>query len=242
KVALVNIPSGVQVIKNMLTKDKVSSELRELEYSVINLNSNVVSNDTVDVRICYPNGESYVVLSKKVIKGVDTETSICFLWLEEEEILRMSAAIVDAGLYPGAKLYVTKYIEPSIQEASIVNYTPSLSILSMIEQDPNIVDRYSQELSKEVRKALENRLASSMETDVSSISWEVSSENQFLSSPSPTPVPPIASEDEPAPTSEPEIAKNPAASGTSGELGSTQDYLYYAQEKEAKDGVVEYGE
>ncbi len=64
----------------------------------------------------------------------------------------MSAAIVDASLYHGSKLYMTKYIEPNIQEASIITYTPSVSILSLIENDPNIVNRCSQVLNKEVRR------------------------------------------------------------------------------------------
>ncbi|MBH1940630.1 hypothetical protein I5677_06990 [Mobilitalea sibirica] len=173
KVAILDIPAGTHIQKGMLTSNTISSEFRELEYNVIHISSNIISDDTVDVRIFYPNGESYVVLSKKIVKGLIPESSTCYLWLDEEEHLRMSAAIVDAGLYPGSRLYVTKYIEPRIQEASIITYTPSLSILSLIEQNPNIVVRYSQELNKQVRKALENRLATNMENDVSAVEWEV---------------------------------------------------------------------
>ncbi|NLK29347.1 MAG: hypothetical protein GX306_13595 [Clostridiales bacterium] len=172
-VALVDIPAGTQIIRSMLTENQISSELREIEYDVIQISSNIMNNDTVDVRIAYPNGESYLVLSKKAIKGLTMDTLTCFFWLDEEELLRMSAAIVDAGLYPGSKLYVTKYIEPSIQKASQVNYVPSLSILSLLESDPNILERCSQELNRNVRKALENRLAASMELDVSEINWDI---------------------------------------------------------------------
>jgi hypothetical protein len=157
----------------MLTETKVSSDLREVEYQILNINSNILSNDTIDVRIVFPNGESLVVLSKKIIKGITEGTVMCYLWLDPQEILKMSAAIVDAALYPGTRLITTKYIEPSIQDASEVTYTPSLSILELLETDPNILERSSKELEKEVRKALENRLAYSMSTDVSEINWDI---------------------------------------------------------------------
>ena len=173
KMAIIDIPSQTQVLITMLARENVSSELREVEYNVININSNIVENDTVDIRICYPNGENYVVLSKKIIKSYIAETASCHLWLNEEEQLRMSAAIVDAALYTGSYLYVTKYIEPNIQEASIVNYTPSLAILNLLETDPNILVKASQELNRTVRKQLENRLALSMDIDVSDIKWDV---------------------------------------------------------------------
>ncbi|NLP34432.1 MAG: hypothetical protein GX359_04455 [Clostridiales bacterium] len=179
KVALVDIPAGTQIINTMLTENQVSSELREVEFDVIHISNNISDNDTVDVRISYPNGETYIILSKKVIKGIFPDTVACYFWLDEEEILKMSAAIVDAGLYPGAILNVTKYIEPSIQEASVANYVPSLSILSLLESDPNIVERCSQELNKELRKALENRLAASMDLDVSEIQWDINPNRSF---------------------------------------------------------------
>ena len=173
KMAMIDIPKGSHIIKNMLAENTVKSILREVEYDVIYMGSNIEVNDYVDIRISYPNGENYVVLSKKSIKGFQPNTPICYLWVDEEELLRMSAAIVDAGLYSGSRLYMTKYIEPNIQDSSVITYTPSVSVLSLIENDPNIIDRCSQVLNKEVRKSLENRLAESIGMDVSSINWEL---------------------------------------------------------------------
>lgn len=178
--AVINIPEGTQLQTTMATSSKLSANLREAEYQVICMNSNITKKDTVDVRICYPDGESYIVLSKKRIKAYTPETASVFLWIEEDELLRMSAAIVDAALYDGAKLYVTKYIEPNIQDASVITYTPNLSILSLIEDDPNIVERSSQKLNKEIRKALENRMAGSLAADVTAINWELSGESPYV--------------------------------------------------------------
>lgn len=172
KTAVIEIPAGTQVINSMVTEAKVSSELRELEYNVIKLSSNVVNNDTVDIRICYPNGESYVVLSKKNIKDIAKDKLNCYFWLNEEEIVRMSSAIVDAYLYKGAQIYTTEYIEPNLQKESVVNYTPSLSIIQLIKTDPNIVKVASGYLNTIMRKEMENRLAESINQDVTQTNWQ----------------------------------------------------------------------
>ncbi len=178
KIAIVDIPSGTPPLKNMLTDSTVASELREVEYNVIEVNSNIVSNDTVDIRIFYPNGENFIVLSKKILKCYTTDTASCFFWVNEEELLRMSAAIVDAALYPGSAIFATKYIEPNIQKASEVTYVPGMSVLKLLETDPNIIKQCSQILNMELRKGLENRLAESMAVDVSAIQWDINREIQ----------------------------------------------------------------
>lgn len=173
KAVLIDIPEGTHIIKSMVAKNNVPAILREVEYDVIQVSSNIEVNNFIDVRIFYPNGETFVVLSKKQLKGYQPDTAVCYLWVDEEELLRMSAAIVDAALYTGSKLYMTKYIEPNVQEPSLITYTPGISVLKLIENDPNIVDRCSQILNIEVRKALENRLSASMETEVGNIRWDI---------------------------------------------------------------------
>jgi len=180
KTAIIDIQAGTHIIKGMVAPDEVPSVLREVEYDVIHISSNIDVNDYVDVRICYPNGETFVVLSKKQLKGYRPNMPVCYLWVDEEELLRMSAAIVDAGLYTGSRLYMTKYIEPNIQEASVITYTPGISVLKLIENDPNIVDRCSQLLNIEVRKALENRLAASLDANVKDIYWELDGAVRYM--------------------------------------------------------------
>lgn len=180
KPVMIDINEGTHILKSMLADNLVSSALREIEYDVIHIGSNIQVNDYIDVMILYPNGENFVVLSKKLLKGLQPDTSYCYLWVDEEELLRMSAAIVDAGLYPGSRLYMTRYIEANIQDPSIITYTPSISVLSLIENDPNIINRCSQVLNKEVRKALENRLARSMDIDVKEIQWDINGETIYV--------------------------------------------------------------
>lgn len=172
--AMIDIPEQTYVIRSMVTENSIASELREAEFQVIYLGSNLLCGDTVDIRLFFPNGEDYIVLTKKHIKNIAADNQTVSLWLAEEEILRMSSAIVDTYLYTGAKIYITKYIEPNLQNASCTTYEPSLATLQIIQNNPNIIETATDKLSKEVRKAMENRLADSMNTDVRSIQWELS--------------------------------------------------------------------
>lgn len=176
KVALISIPQGTYVQKSMLLDDKVEDNVREAMFNCIQLANHIGNHDVVDVRIFYPNGENYVVLSKKIIQNHSEDYLQCFLWLSEEEILMMSSAIVDAFLFPGAYLYTTKYVHPTVQEASIVTYQASLSTQELIARNPNIVEIAARNLSENLRKELENRLANSMSNSVEEIPWEVSQE------------------------------------------------------------------
>lgn len=180
KVAVINITRGTHILKPMLTVNMVASGLREMEYRVVSLNTNIMNNDTVDLRIFFPNGEDYIILSKKIIKGMTPESQSCLLWLSEEEVLRMSSAIVDSYLYSGTIIYTSKYIEPTFQEASQVTYQPSVSTLLLIESNPNIVDTATNEISKLVRKTMENRLADSFHTNVQEIEWNLSTNKSVM--------------------------------------------------------------
>jgi len=173
KVALVDIIGGVPVYKSMVA-EFVEDDLREEEFNVFYLNTNLKNNDYVDIRIVYPNGENYIVLSKKAIKNVSLQNADCFLWLTAEEIHYISSAIVDAYLNEGTKIYTSKYIEPSVQEQSIVTYMPNQDVLNVIEQDPNVVNVAKETLNKMVREELDSRLSSFYTTYNGEVQWEES--------------------------------------------------------------------
>jgi hypothetical protein len=165
--ALIQIEPGTQILKGMLTKNQLEENVREVEYDVFLINSNIKDDDCIDLRLLLPNGEDYIVLSKKGIKQVDIASNNCFLWLTEEEILTMSSAVVDAFLYPGSKLYTTKYVEPRLQEPSILTYQPSLATLTLMEENENIVETASIAVRRQLRRELEERLEKLVNKDIS---------------------------------------------------------------------------
>lgn len=139
------------VYKNeMITKD-----VREGEYSFIELPTSVKADNYVDIRIQFPTGDDYVLLSKKRLKKVEGLTS--WFDVDEGEILTMSSAIVDAYI-EGAKIYAMPYVDEHMQDASQMTYPVKKNVKDLINESPNIVDRAKLNLEKQNRARMENYL------------------------------------------------------------------------------------
>lgn len=157
RLAAINIEKQQPILETMLLSN-MDQGLREEEFGeLLKLNSNLKNNNFVDVRIMFPNGENQIVLSKKAIKHLDLEKNNCFLWLNEEEIQRISGAIVDSYIHEGTYLYTTKYIENE-QEKSISTYQPSESVMLEMANNPNIVEKAKMVLNLKARKEMEERM------------------------------------------------------------------------------------
>ncbi|MCQ2495469.1 MAG: hypothetical protein MJ131_02640 [Lachnospiraceae bacterium] len=152
KTLLVDVPAATVLDKLVVTGITADREVREVEYNCIDVTSNINAGDYIDVRIVYPNATDYVVMSKKMVKALTDTKLVVDLWVTEEELLLMDSAIVDASLYEGTRLYAVAYVLPTIQEAALVNYTPSEQIIELLKTDPNVVRRAAEKLSEELRR------------------------------------------------------------------------------------------
>ena len=98
--------SMVDTIDDVTTNDK-----RQQEYNVVILPTDLMTGDYVDIRLMLPNGEDFVVVSKKTvtIPMSNGEYLADTIWMDlgEDEILSMSSAIVEAYKIEGSKLYAT---------------------------------------------------------------------------------------------------------------------------------------
>lgn len=161
KKARQSIPKGMILYDFLVAEPLKEESQREIECDVVRLSKNLQEQDYADIRLKLPNGEDYIVLSKKQIHNLsegEDGISFCYLWMEEEEILNLQAAVVDAYLYPGAYLYTAKYIEPGYQAESYVTYVPPLATIELMKKDQNLLDQASAELKEQQRKSIENRL------------------------------------------------------------------------------------
>ncbi len=181
KWALVDVEAGMPILKNMVAVDAVTNDKREEEFGCILLNSNLYKGQYIDVRLMFPNGEDFIVVSKKKLKDLALDKNTAWLWLDEKEILSVSSAIVDAYTVKGSKLYMVKYVAPGNQKASIPTYPVKNSNLSLIKLNPNILNSAKQGLTEAIRNALEARLGkvnTINQTDVQSgVSQEIASRN-----------------------------------------------------------------
>lgn len=179
KRAVILIETDMPVLRTMCVQGEVTDAVREVSCEVVKLNDNLLENDYVDIRLRLPDGEDYIVLSKKSVhtlsslekqqQGVES----CYLWMTEEEIVTFSAAIIDAFFYEGSVLYTTKYLMPELQEASLVTYLPRLGTLELIKQNPTLVDTAKVTLKLRLRKDMENRLTEFLTQEAREIGWQV---------------------------------------------------------------------
>ena len=137
----------------------VTDDTRQEEYNMIVLPVDLMTNDYVDIRLMTPGGQNFIVVSKVQVDvpmhadGTYVADTIR-VDLREDEILAMSSAIVEAYGLKGSKLYVTKYVDPAMQQAAAPTYTPNAAVTAQIDanedgniDNPNIVEAAMKELA-----------------------------------------------------------------------------------------------
>jgi len=153
---------GIILYENLVyEKASVDAGVRKHSYSYIRQIETLRKNDKVDIRISFPNGADFVVLSNKTVLndvGGEKENSQdeLRLWVhvDEEEILRMSSAVVDSYINEGAYLYAVSYLN-ELQDAAVVNYPVNEVVEELIKKDPNIIKIAQEKKTLEMRKFLD---------------------------------------------------------------------------------------
>jgi len=140
KIAKIDIPKNTIILQSMLVAydSVVTSDLRRQDFSNIRLPYNLVKGDYVDVRIKRLDGSDDIVLSKKEILDV-AGTTIC-VNINESERQLLNEASVEAKI-KRAELYATLYIDAQNQPPAATTYRPDEKILTMIKQNPDMVDQ-----------------------------------------------------------------------------------------------------
>ena len=167
--ALIDIDAETPILKSMVSNFVVESDTREYELSVVSLMTDQQENDFVDVRILFPNGEDYVVLTKKQVTNLNFEYCVFDTFLSEEEILRMSSAIIDAFTVSGTRIYCTRYVEPSLQDEATPTYLVRNETIDLIHSSPNVISIAEQTLNLLARRDLEARLSALSEEQLSAV-------------------------------------------------------------------------
>ena len=150
--AKVDLNPGTVLTNDLLYEDEaLTSDVRTQEYNVIIPQSQLQTGEYIDVRLRLPGGQDLIVVSHKQVTIPEFEdgtlsTNNILMDLTEEEILMMSCAIVESYQMQGSMLYATKYVEPGIQEAATPTYLPNDVTITLIHNDPNIVQEAKNEL------------------------------------------------------------------------------------------------
>ena len=186
-VAKIDLSSGTIISKSMLTTSdsKITKDLRQQEYNMIILPTQLSAGDYIDVRLQLPDGGDYIVISKKYVQKANTTT----IWINmtEEELLIMGNAIIEYYIMTGSKLYATKYTDPGTQEAAIPTYVPNATVVDIINSELNgnisvlTEERYSEKLKSLRNSRIKSTLSKYDEgTQLSNIEGKIQEEIKSL--------------------------------------------------------------
>lgn len=169
KPLITDVSDGMPIYQVMVAQDGSEQGDRSAQISVANLMVSQSENDLVDVRIMYPNGADYTILSHKRVKNLNMEGATFDCLQNEDEIMRMSSATVDAYLTSGAYIYTVRYAEGTESEETIPNYPVSDVVRNLIATDPNIIETAKETLNERARETLEAQLGNLMKEQVEAV-------------------------------------------------------------------------
>lgn len=172
--AIVDMYEGMTVMKNMVTPISIEKDTREYEIQVVNLMVDQQENDYVDIRILFPDGSDYLVLPKKQIKNLSLEQCVFWTYLNEEEILRMASATIDAYTITGTKIYAARYVEGNLQDEAVPTYLVNSYVQDMMDAtsvyyDRNLLTKATTTLNALARRNLEERLGGLSEDKLAAV-------------------------------------------------------------------------
>ncbi len=146
----IDVPAGTIITKDMIETDddKLEDSQRIQEFNMINLPSQLKNGEYIDVRVTYPNGQDFIVLSKKKVIG--TNATSVWLKLNELELSILNNAIVESYMAIGAKLYAIEYVEPGLQKEATPTYVASQEAMNLINKNPNILQDLKEEYANNV--------------------------------------------------------------------------------------------
>lgn len=153
----IDVPAGTIVTKDMIVEydEQTTDTDRVREFNMVSLPSQLKNGDYIDIRISLPNGQDYIVLSKKKVLG--TNATGIWLQLNELELELMNSAIVESYMMTGSKLYALEYVEPGMQKSSIPTYVASIETMALMAKNPNIVNDIYMKYYDSVYENLDSR-------------------------------------------------------------------------------------
>ena len=160
-IAKIDLGKGTILTQSMIVEqdESVTDTLRIQEFNMLTLPTDLQTNDYVDIRLILPNGQDYIVVSKKRV--IQSSENTIFVKMTEDEIVTMSNAIVENYITEGSQLYADKYVDPGIQKAATPTYTVSAEVLNLIDKNANI--------TTEAKNALYARYVSERRNDINNV-------------------------------------------------------------------------
>ncbi len=141
----ISISENMPITYEMLEDEKSDYKGRIYEVDFATISNNIEQGSLVDLRISFPNGDDFTILSKKEVVDISEEKSgdnsfVSFI-LDEKDILMLSSAYNDYKLLDGVDIYMAKYLDGEKQERASENYPVNKFVASLIKSNTAIKDK-----------------------------------------------------------------------------------------------------
>lgn len=136
KLYKINLKAGSYLTSDMVMKDKLTNNMRELDIVMDEIPIGLEPGDYVDIRISFPLGQDYIAMSHKRVLAINGNT--VKLVVIEHDFYRYESMKTDLAQYQSTKIYAAKYLEAGIQKRSKVYYPPNLDVIKQSILDPNM--------------------------------------------------------------------------------------------------------
>lgn len=132
---------GTPLLSNMFMDEQLDATTRDRDIMLDRMTVGIKAGDYVDIRITFPYGDDYIVLSHKRIEAINDTT--IKMYLTEYEWNVYQGALIDYFLNVayGCTIYADRYVEPGLQAEAIPYYAVPTNIAALLQKNPNIVNK-----------------------------------------------------------------------------------------------------
>lgn len=120
--------------QDLFYKENIAFMQNIQEVQLIKLPENLEVGDYIDLRIQFPSGHDYCVLSHKQVGSKNIEQNQITVALNEEERVRFGSAKTDASTYDNTYLYLSIYPKGVEMPNTVVRYPVSGSVQKLYEE------------------------------------------------------------------------------------------------------------
>jgi hypothetical protein len=161
----ISLAPGTPITSDCIMEEALADSTRDVDITGTRWPVGLVAGDYVDLRITYPYGEDYVVLSH--VRVEEITLNAFKVYLDEVSYQRYQGALVDFYLSRelGTDLYFTKYVEPGLQDPATIYYEVPQTVLSIMRFDPNIPTTAQIQINAEIRDLIDSAIQASQESD-----------------------------------------------------------------------------
>lgn len=154
----VALQPGSPLLQDLVMRTPMDDTTRYYDIVTSLLPVGIKVGDYVDLRLVYPLGEDYIVLSHKRIEELNART--VKVKLDETEINMYQGSLVDHYLQKeqGSQMYLTEYVEPGVQKEAERYYAVPKNILAVITANPNIVEKLNATLNNATRGIIDKSM------------------------------------------------------------------------------------